>query len=269
MPTSNILLYLDNKINSEKYLEYAVNIANQYDSDLCGLHLETIDFLANTKNIINSLSKEESSALYFHRRTEKLGLKGNFVITQAKGSLNDALSLYSHSQDLIILGQTIDNVDLIDTLFSTASVAAVNCACPVLVLSEQQKTSLFCSRPLFIWDGSIESSRTLRKALFLLDTAEEIDILIEETRSLSKEHLDQSTQAMLQYLQRNNLAPNIVNHNFSANNRSQALIEYIKDNLNDLVIMRAYDHSRLYQLMNRDMTREILRQSPAPVFLSH
>lgn len=288
MSIKSILLSIDNIASCEQHLKIAVELANQYDSDLCGLYVKPHSRQSSVINAVYSngvktsnydntqpsnlhAAKDRQEELAIYTLCERYAerLNDRFSWHSVYGSLNHTLAINSYSQDLIIVGQKIKRADLIDKLFCTAAIAAVNCACPVLMLPHQHESTLSCQRPLIVWDGSLESSRALRNTLFLLRNAQQVQIFIMDEPQSAEFDIRHTTDAVLQYLNLYDIHPEKINSHVANDKTNKVLLSHIQQNDNDLIIMGAYEHARLHELTRGDFTREILNSSPIPVLLSH
>jgi len=50
---------------------------------------------------------------------------------------------------------------------------------------------------------------------------------------------------------------------------SEAFLSYIADKQHDLLVMGAYGHSRVREIMLGGMTRDMIRKATVPVLMSH
>ena len=122
-------------------------------------------------------------------------------------------------------------------------------------------------RVIVAWDGSAKAARALHDALPLLRDADQVELV-----SIVGEK-DLSTA-----LPGAEIAPQLARHNIKATildlpaqkgDAAETLRQHASNVRADLIIMGAYAHSRLRQLILGGVTRSLLKSAPVPLFLSH
>jgi len=105
----------------------------------------------------------------------------------------------------------------------------------------------------------------LNDALPLLVRAENVTIMLSELDGSD----DLPDTRIAQHLARHNVT--VMTKTIKAEERdtSNAFLSYIADNNHDLLVMGAYGHSRLREMVLGGMTREIMQTMTVPVLMSH
>lgn len=119
------------------------------------------------------------------------------------------------------------------------------------------------------WDASREATRALSEAQPLLDTADQVTIVTIDAKPKTFGHGDQPGANIAAHLSRRGQKVDV--RNVDGMGRSAALV--ILDEANalnaDLVVMGAYAHSRLRELVFGGATRDLLRAATVPLLMAH
>lgn len=136
-----------------------------------------------------------------------------------------------------------------------------------LVIVPQGMDAFHCRRIVIAWDGSARATRAVNDALPLLKAADQVEIL-----SVSGEKdLSQSIPGA-------ELAPHLIRHGINCTVKDLAakagnVGETIKTQVGlvraDLLVMGAFVHSRLRQLVLGGVTQSMLKNCPVPLLLSY
>ncbi|QGP79198.1 universal stress protein [Sphingobium sp. CAP-1] len=136
---------------------------------------------------------------------------------------------------------------------------------PVLAVPQAAKRFAVTGRALVAWDGSHAAGAALRAAVPLLALAEAVDIVtIEEEGGTAFPATDAP-----EYLARHGIKAQL--HVWPRADRpTEALLrEAIATLRADWVVMGAFGHSRLRELIFGGVTRALLRTAPVPLLLAH
>lgn len=138
---------------------------------------------------------------------------------------------------------------------------------PVLLLPSSRKPLHFLDRIVVAWDWSREAARALSDAMPLFSFAREVHILT----IFGEKHIETTAS-------RADLERLLASHNVKAACHQRdlgkarigdALLAYADSVNADLLVMGAYGHGRLQEFVLGGATREILRNPPLPLLLSH
>lgn len=146
--------------------------------------------------------------------------------------------------------------------------AALRTRTPVMVIPQAQQ-GLDLSRPAMIgWNGSAEAAHALRAAVPLLARSGPVVVaeVVEEGRSGSGEI---AAQAAAAYLSRHAIGCEVVSVARGAGGVAAALFAEASARGCGLVVMGAYGHSRLAELVLGGVTRTALACPPLPLLLAH
>ena len=134
---------------------------------------------------------------------------------------------------------------------------------PVLMLPRAGAPERVGRRPVVAWNGSREAARALKDALPLLVTAEAVTVVaggedaagnLEGAAALLRRHGVDAAARQLEWGGRGG--------------HGAALLDAVAGAAGDLLVMGAYGHSRLREIVLGGATREVLRGATVPVLFS-
>ncbi|WP_091135078.1 universal stress protein [Microvirga guangxiensis] len=137
---------------------------------------------------------------------------------------------------------------------------------PVIVVPRSVNT-FAAGRIIVAWDGTPKAVRALNDALPFLREAEQVDLV-----SVSGEKdLTNSVPGaeVAPHLARHGVNVNVVNLSAQQADVAETLRNHAALTQADMIVMGAYAHSRLRQLVLGGVTQSLLKASPVPLFLSY
>ena len=162
--------------------------------------------------------------------------------------------------DLVVMGHAGTGIDDVSGLSLNA--ALLDSGKP-LVLAPAAMPASLGKRVVVAWNGSAESGRAVAAALPILERAEAVTVLtVNEHDSMA------GADDLITFLGWHGIAA--THQDIPAGgNAGMAVLESCKIALADLLVMGAYTHSRLRQLILGGVTRHVLAHADIPVLLSH
>jgi len=124
-------------------------------------------------------------------------------------------------------------------------------------------------RILVAWNGSRESRRALNDSLPLLAQADSVTILMVDPEMVIAPHAGEPGVAIAGYLGRHGISPDIKQTTSASKDVGDLILDCAADINADFIVMGAYGHSRVFELVLGGATRTVLGQSPLPVLMSH
>ena len=138
---------------------------------------------------------------------------------------------------------------------------------PVVALPPDGKPLRFLERVMVAWDFSREAARALSDAMPLLTRARDVHVItIEGEKRISSSCGAADLENYLRAHKVNFRADSFV---IGSETMAECLLRHAKDLDADLLVMGAYGHSRLRELVLGGATRGVLREPPLPVLFSH
>ena len=121
---------------------------------------------------------------------------------------------------------------------------------------------------LVAWNGSREAGRAMQDALPLLTMSAAVSLLLVDPEEDADIEL---AEDLVGHLERHGLHANmrVIRHEISTLSVSDTLLAQVAELEADLLVMGAYGHSRLREMILGGVTRDILRDMNVPVLMAH
>jgi nucleotide-binding universal stress UspA family protein len=140
--------------------------------------------------------------------------------------------------------------------------------CPLLLLPEHYEMQAPARRIFLAWDDSSTALRAARLALPLLKQASSVYLAIVDPGKDSPDRSDPGG-AFAQFLARHGVKCEVMVLARTDDSISRTLERRAQELGCDLMVMGAYGHSRLRQVLFGGTTRQMLENAALPVFLAH
>ena len=279
MDIKNILLHLDHSSGCRNRLETAFNLARDFDAQITGLFVVpdyvvpsyveaqiSVDLITDITEKAVARADEELAG--YQKLADDAGVKMEAHVVE--GQVIPILREHSKYTDLLLLGQ--DQPDDPDNAsYGLADALLFEGASACMVVPHSGKLAAPGKRILLTWNASREAARALREAMPILSRAEEIVVL-------SSEPDDADVDMARGHPHARELAHFLESHGIQTissgisdvdMNVSDAIIGQAADMNADMIVMGAYGHARLREIILGGVTRDLLKQSPLPLFLAH
>lgn len=279
MDFKNILIHLDHSSGCQNRLTTAFDLAKTFDAKLNGLFVVpdyvvpsyveaqiSVDLITDVTEKAIARAKEKLAE--YQKLADDAGVSMESQVVE--GQVIPILREHSKYSDLLLLGQDQpDDPDNASYGLADALLFEGGCAC--LVVPHSGKLGAPGKRVLVTWNASRESARALREAMPFLTRAESIVVLSSEPDDgyddIARGH--PHAQELSRFLESHGIeavSSGISDPDISA---SDAIIGQAADMDADLIVMGAYGHARLREIILGGVTRDLLKQSPVPLLLAH
>ena len=278
MPYKTILVHLDVGARTGARLDLACRLAGRFDAHLVGVHALTeirlpgyaavmtgqSDQLAEFQAHAAAELRERSEAL-FRKRVEAAGL----TKTEYRASRADALAavpLHARYADLVVAGQPDARdasgvePDFVERLLLAAGR-------PVLVVPYAGSFGDAGKRVLVAWNASREATRALTDSIPLLREAEAVHVIAFDPAAAPHGEVPGADIGL--YLARHGIKVTVSQQTAPDVDVGNQLLSRAADIAADLIVMGAWGHSRLQELVMGGVTQTILRSMTVPVLMSH
>lgn len=196
---------------------------------------------------------------------DRHGVAGEWQVTQ--GDVVESLCHASRWCDLVVVERP-QLVPDAPTGWGVVSRTVFGAAAPVVVVPESAKPGAVATRILIAWNQSREATLALRGALPLLARAERVLIL-------EGDLVDNPFG--LRYLPKFDLRAWLARHRIEAEirpfsggkERGAALLDAARKDASDLIVMGAWGHSRITELVLGGTTRHLFQHSDLPLLVAH
>ncbi len=277
MTIKNIVVHIDHSTACEHRVKAAIELAHNHDARLSALFVVPDYFVPSyveaqiSADIITQISDEaiaraKQTQGKVKAQAKDAGLELDCYIEE--GNIINIISDYARYADLLILGQSqSDDPDNISE--GLADNLVLEGGAPCLVIPYIGTRPTLGKRILLAWNESRESSRALRDALPLMQAAEAVSVLLIKPKSHDEKHTATQEKVIISYLADHGIDAGI---NLCVDNHldpGDTILAQASDNDTDLIVMGAYGHSRLRELVLGGATRHLLKEMTVPVFISH
>jgi nucleotide-binding universal stress UspA family protein len=218
------------------------------------------------RRVLERESREHAESLL--RRTAARAAIGDVAIHVLDGHPLDEALAEMRCADLAILSQPEkdDGTDFGRRLLANAILGN---GTPVLVLPYAQSTAGIGDNVVVAWDGGREAARAMRDALPILASAASVTLLSIGARAITGEDIQRSQERALAFLSAHGVHAQSRRLDSTLDDPAELLLSQLADLGADLVVMGAYGHARLRELILGGVTRTMLQKMTVPVFVSH
>ncbi len=215
-----------------------------------------------------ALARARETVSGYQQLADKAGVTLQAEVVE--GEIIPILREHSKYADLLILGQDHPE-DPDNNSYGLADVLLFDGACACLVVPHSGKLETPGSRVLLTWNASRESAHALREAMPLLTRADDVVVLSSEPDDGNYEVANghPHAQALMNLL--NSHGINAVSSGFGDADlgASEGIIGQAADMNADLIVMGAYGHARLREIILGGVTRDLLKRAPTCLLLAH
>jgi nucleotide-binding universal stress UspA family protein len=276
MRFKTIVAILQNEQDAERVLDCAIPLADRFESHLIGIHAEALpvpytsatgfpdtEFLQVSADI----NKERADKLQaiFLGRIEDSGLSFEWRSLESFSGDSALTGISSvRAADLIIAAQRESGGDPsadVDTLVYDAGR-------PVLVVPHSGPLVTTFKHVLLAWNGSKEAARAAFDALPFIIEAEKTDILVIDPPETLDETPEAAGAEIAAALSRHGATVSVSVQKSGGIAVDDVIQTRIAETGADLLVLGAYSHSWLRQLLFGGVTRTVLRTVPIAAFLS-
>ena len=275
MAPKDILVHLDAGPRAAMRLDVAARLAARHGAHLTGLFVVDIPLpmvvdpagggaaLASLLEDLRSAALDDASKAEaaFRARCDRDGIPNEWRVEE--GTTADKVTAAARSADLVVLGQPDAAEEpgaalLDDAIFFSGR--------PVLVVPYAGSFSAIGRRVLVGWKPGREAARAVHDALPLLAGAELVTVLSVNPGGGPE---DLPGAAICRHLARHDIAAEARGTEAAGLAEGDALLNAAADLGADLLVVGAYGHSRLREIVLGGVTRTLLDRMTVPVLFSH
>jgi len=270
-----ILVHLAHDDDCRRRVETAVGLAAAHGAHLVGIYTKSLHvtppaivgrgasalFLREMEASAAEQAQETSAA--FRAATERAGITAEFV--EQSGEAIDVLAASSCCADLLVVSQTPPETVEDVLAGSRPDQAALVAACPTLIVPHGTGTPETGRRVLIAWKRAREAARAVRDALPILRWAQTVTVL-----TVGSAAADEGASAKLvAYLERHGIRATMRPDYGDESNVGAVVLAHARDLDADMIVMGAYGHSRLREMILGGATAHVLANTTVPVLMSH
>lgn len=278
MTIKTILAHLNDKRRVEALLEPTIQLAIQFDAHLIGLHTYAavpappikVPYASGVVGAITAAERAQSEAIAetFARMTNKRPFTAEWQLLKVPHvDLASVVIERGRTVDLIVAGQTDPDWDL-SPLLDFPEHLALESGRPVLVVPHAGRFTNVVRNVVIAWKSARESARAVFDALPLLTRAANVHILQIVPKDQPQPGLGVDS-SLATSLGRHGIKPTVHSLVVPEISVGDAILSRVADLDGDLLVMGAYGHSRMREVIFGGVTRHIARHMTVPTLFSH
>ena len=287
MAMRTVLVSVSGAKGSKVLLNSAFHLAKDLDAHLQVLHVrtdprETIPLLGEGMSIgmiddMTRIAEEECDSCqararshydeclikYTAQETNNPTAAGKTVSwTEMRGREDEIVSRLGRLADLIVLSRPNVEAEVGHTLVLNS--ALFETGRPVLVVPPNGMEEIG-KKVVISWNGSAQSARAVSSALPILKNADEVNVFTIE----SKRTPGEMSAGVFEYMACHGINCSVRTLAGSGTSVGEELLKEAAVVAADMIVMGAYTHSRMRQLILGGVTRHVLEQSNLPLLMAH
>lgn len=265
----NVLLLVHDDAGQVSRFQAALDLTRALDGHLTCLDVVVTPIIfgefdagfAQSIMIADELQREAANRTRLEARLAAENVPWSWV--DVTGTLALALKHNSDLADIIVVSRQLDSEDLPD-MFGVASEVVIGSGKIVLAVPESARGFAAAGHAMVAWDGSDEAVKALQASVPLLQLARTVTVV--EVRDGT---LDRPAEEAATYLSRHDVKPVVISRRNRGLATGDALLVEAKAEGADYIVMGAFGRSRIVEAILGGVSREMLKESPIPVVMSH
>ncbi|MEM7223868.1 MAG: universal stress protein [Pseudomonadota bacterium] len=279
MAIKDILLHLDQSPSCGDRIRLSLELASVRDAHVTGIYpaLEpqwpvelhshmAAEVLDQQRQDIREAGQAKVQGFAGEALEANVSAEG-LVVPCQEGALAAALARHARCADLLVLGQS-DPDDPLSTPSHLVESVIMASGCPTLLVPYIGYRETPGERVMVAWDGGRESARAVTDALPFLSAAESVILLLVDGKSKAANGEEPGSD-LARHLARHGCRVEVQSVESGNLSIGDTILSRLADQAVDLLVMGAYGHSRLRELVLGGVTRHILGHMTVPVLMSH
>lgn len=278
MALKDLLVYVNGSKHRTKRIDFAARLAERLDAHLIGLYtipelyipgFTSAQMPAEVLNVQRRFLEEQRNKAKadFEARMRKGGVEWEWRETE--GDPSEMAVMHARYADLAIIGQNDPDEEIAEPELSVPERVVLEAGRPVLVVPYAGNFPKVGERVLVAWNVSAQATRAVNDALPLLEGAKKVVILAVNPKNGPQGHGAVPGADIALHLARHGIKAE-ASHVFADDiDVGDMILSRAADEGADLIVMGAYGHARLRELVLGGATRDIFRHMTVPVLMSH
>jgi nucleotide-binding universal stress UspA family protein len=280
MAYQDLLVHLDDGTGCARRVDAAIRLAASHGAHLTGFYpLVEIPLLNAIRDRIprdlqarmaaEAKAQAEAALKTFREAAERGGIAYETRTDQALDTtLASVLGMHARYADLVVLGQVDpDQPPYVGSDLPAEVVLAAGR--PLLVVPHDWAPGPLGERVLVAWDASREAARAVSDALPILERAGSVLVVSVNPQPTPLGHGEVPGADIAVHLARHGIEVEVQSIETGEMDVGEALLSVAADGTRDLLVMGAYAHSRLRELVLGGATRTVLERTTLPVLMAH
>ena len=278
MALKSVVVHIDDSAACERRMQLAARMSQRFESRLVGIYLVAplempyaeaamLPPLEAAKRIEQRDARQHAEDL-LHRVASSCNVS-RVEFRCPEGDPIDAAIGEARCTDLVVLGQPDGGNDPAAFQRRLAESVTLACGGPVLVVPYATAAEQPGNHVLVAWDGGREAARAVRDALPLLREAKRVTVVSCATGGAAVDAMRRSHERLQAYLASAGIEAHFKYLQVSASESGEAMLSDAANIGADLIVMGAYGHARVRELVLGGVTRTMFQAMTVPVLMSH
>jgi nucleotide-binding universal stress UspA family protein len=278
METCDILVVIENAAAVPQRLAPAAAIATRFGARLTGFFASGYPIMASYGDVSGwsqlvdaymEAQRHEAAAAgaAFRETLNRDKLQGEWIFREADETGSAIAEAALH--DLVVVGQPSPDAGLTGGIGLRSEEIVLSCGRPVLVVPYVGEFADVGRRVLVAWNGSREAARALHDAMFLLAGAEAVTVIEIDPPAPGVAAPAATAAQVAAALARRGIAAKPESEATGDIGIEDLLLSRAADLGADLLVMGAYGHSRMREMVLGGVSRAIFRHMTLPVLMAH
>ncbi len=279
MEWKTILVQLSNPKRTSSLVAVAGRIAERFNGHLVGFnvahalaHVPAIPAMVGPEDFaaFEASDAEESARLkaIFDEATHGRSFVAEWRSVEPAMDITSTVVEHGRAADVIVASQSDPEWEM-SGLFDAPERLALESGRPVLIIPYTGEYREIGKRITVAWSGKRESARAVFDALPLLQLADSVTLLCIVGRGADGEAGQLPGVDIAATLARHGVKATVQKSSADEIGVADEILARIADNGSDLLVMGAYGHSRLREMVFGGVTRHVLRHMTVPTLMSH
>lgn len=272
MNIRDILLYVDAAPGPGVLA--ALALAQQHQAHLTALHVidmptAAVELEGGARVIEIQREAYEAAAQAAHKKTMDMARGAGIELEWRVDEGRTATRVGGHALacDLVVVGvASAERKGHFDHIMAEDLI--LECGKPVLTVPESYSGDPIGRFATIAWNSTRESARAVSDALPLLRKCERVSVVTVDAADLVYQVGEVPGADICRFLARHGVDAQAQTTDSGNKSTGEAIIEWAKGQGADLIVMGAYGHWRLRELVLGGATRDVLRNSAVPLLMS-
>ena len=276
MSYKRIMVPLNGMDDAGQALRLAFDLGQRFEAEVIGLHAATetssaLPYMGESMsgalldNMVAALEKESAArqqAAQAALDEARQAVSGNGQLMVRKGAEDDMLAQYGRLADLVVVARGASDTALSES--PTMQAAIMNTGRPVLV-APPERAGTVARNIVVAWNGSAQAARALGAAMPLLSQADTVTLLQIDEGSGEGPPIEDAVD----YLAAHGCQAKALTQPHGHGSIGDDLLLAAHNQGADLLVMGAYSHNRIRELVFGGATLEALLDATIPVLMMH
>jgi nucleotide-binding universal stress UspA family protein len=280
MSYKDLLVHLDDGPGCTARVAAAIMLAGQHDAHLTGvypvLEMAPKSFIETqipdtTRAILEAESRDRAEAALaaFRDAAGRAGIAHEArTLRVPDAAPAQGLALHAHFADLIVLGPGVPG-EAGRLPWRMPEEVVLEAGRPALVVPESGAFETLGERVVVAWDASRAAARAVGDAMPILERARSVLVVSVDPRTTPLAEGEREGLDIAAYLGRHGIEVEVQAIETDRMSAGEVLLSFATDGGRDLLVMGAYGHPRLRELVLGGVTRTVLDRMTLPALMAH